>query len=95
MIANFSEAAAGTCGTSGRNSFRGPGFFNVDSSLVKRFAVTEHKYFTFRAKAYNLFNNVDFANPSVTLSGSKAAFGRISAVLNNPRIMQLALRCDF
>jgi hypothetical protein len=94
-IANFSEPAAGTYGTSGRNSFRGPGFFNVDSSLVKRFAVTEHKYFTFGAEAYNLFNNVDFANPSVTLPGSKVAFGRISAVVNKPRIMQLALRFDF
>lgn len=62
---------------------------------MKRFAETEHKYFTFRAEAYNLFNNVDVANPSVTLSGSKVAFGRISAVVNNPRIMQLAVRFDF
>jgi hypothetical protein len=38
---------------------------------------------------------VDFANPGVTLSGSKVAFGRISSVVNNPRIIQLALRFDF
>jgi Carboxypeptidase regulatory-like domain len=95
QIANFSEPTAGTYGTSGRNAFRGPGFFNVDTSLVKRFAVGEHKALTFRAEAYNLMNNVDFANPSVTLSGSKVAFGRISAVVNNPRIMQMALRFDF
>ena len=38
----------------------------------------------FRGEAYNLFNNVDFANPSVTLSGAKVAFGRISSVVNNP-----------
>ena len=62
---------------------------------MKRFAVTERKAFTFRAEAYNLLNNVDFANPSVTLSGSKVAFGRISSVVNNPRIMQMALRFDF
>lgn len=92
---NFAEPAAGIYGTSGCNSFRGPGFFNVDTSLAKRFAVTEHKAFTFRAEAYNLFNNVDFANPSVTLSGSKVAFGRMSSVVNNPRIMQMALRFDF
>jgi outer membrane receptor protein involved in Fe transport len=95
QIANFAEPLAGTYGSSGRNAFRGPGFFNVDASLVKRFAVTEHKAFTFRAEAYNLMNNVDFANPSVTLSGSKVSFGRISAVVNNPRIMQMALRFDF
>ena len=95
QIANFSEPTAGTYGTSGRNAFRGPGFFNVDASLVKRFAVTEHKALTFRAEAYNLMNNVDFANPSVTLSGSKVSFGRISGVVNNPRILQMALRFDF
>ena len=94
-IANFSEPAAGTYGTSGRNTFRGPQFFNVDSSLVKRFQLKDKKTLTFRAEAYNLFNNVDFANPSVTLSGSQVAFGRISGVVNNPRILQLALRFDF
>jgi len=86
---------AGTYGTSDLNDFRGPGYFNVDTSLVKRFAITEHKALTFRAKGYNLFNTVDFANPAVTLSSSKVSFGRISGVVNNPRILQLALRFDF
>jgi hypothetical protein len=95
QIANFAEPAAGTYGSSGRNIFRGPQFFNLDSSLVKHFVIKEHKTLTFRAEAYNLFNNVDFANPSVTLSGSKVALGRISSVVNNPRILQLALRFDF
>jgi hypothetical protein len=94
-IANFSEPGAGFIGSSGRNTFRGPGFFNIDASLVKRFQVTERKYFTFRAEAYNLLNNVDFANPGVNLGGNASAFGKISAVVNNPRIMQLALRFDF
>lgn len=94
-IANFSEPVAGTYGTSGRNAFRGPDFFNVDMSLVKRFAIAEHKSVTFRAEAYNLFNVVDFANPSVTLSAQAVMFGRISSVVNNPRIMQMALRFDF
>jgi len=95
QIANFSEPVAGTYGTSDRNDFRGPGYFNVDTSLVKRFAITEHKALTFRAEGYNLFNTVDFANPAVTLSSSKVSFGRISGVVNNPRILQLALRFDF
>jgi hypothetical protein len=95
QIANFSEPAAGTFGSSGRNSFRGPGFFNFDTSLVKRFRVAEHKFLTFRAEAYNVLNYVDFANPSVTLSASAVSFGRISSVVNNPRLMQLALRFDF
>jgi hypothetical protein len=95
QIANFSEPAAGTFGTSGRNTFRGPRFFNLDASLVKRFEVAERKSITFRAEAYNLLNNVDFANPTVNLGGNATAFGKIGAVVNNPRIVQVALRFDF
>ena len=94
-IANFSNPAAGFVGSSGRNTFRGPGFFNIDASLVKRFELMERKYLTFRAEAYNLINHPDFSNPSVTLSQGEPAFGKISGVVNNPRILQLALRLDF
>ncbi len=94
-VAGFSEPAAGTYGTSSRNAFRGPGFFNIDASLVKRFELMERKYLTFRAEAYNLINHPDFANPGVNFGGTASAFGKISAVVNNPRIMQLALRFDF
>ena len=94
-IANFAEPAAGSIGSSGRNTFRGPRFFDLDASLVKRFEVAERKFITFRAEAYNLPNNVDFANPGVNFGGNAVAFGKISAVVNNPRIMQMALRFDF
>ena len=94
-IAQFAEPIAGDIGSSGRNTFRGPRFFNVDASMVKRFAFTEHKWLTFRAEAYNLANNVDFANPGVNFGGTATAFGKISGVVNNPRIVQLALRFDF
>lgn len=93
-IAAFSEPAAGTIGTSGRNTFRGPGFFNIDFSMVKRFELWERKYLTFRAEAYNLINHPDFQNPGVNLGGT-ATIGKITAVVNNPRIVQLALRLDF
>jgi hypothetical protein len=94
-ILNFGEPAAGTFGTSGRNTFRGPRFFNLDASLVKRFELMERKFLTFRLEAYNLPNNVDFANPSVNFGGNASAFGKIGGVVNNPRIVQLALRFDF
>jgi hypothetical protein len=93
QIANFSFPTAGFIGNSGRNAFRGPGFFNVDLALVKRFALTEHIKVLFRTEAYNLFNNVDFANPNATLTSVN--FGKITSVVNNPRVMQLALRLEF
>ena len=95
QVANFSEPAAGTFGTAGRNTFRGPRFFNVDASLVKRFELMERKYLTFRAEAYNLVNHPDFNNPAVNIGGVISAFGKISSTVNNPRILQMALRFDF
>jgi len=94
-VAAFSEPAAGYIGSAGRNAFRGPGFFNIDASLVKRFELMERKYITFRAEAYNLINHPDFANPGVNFGGTATAFGKISSTVNNPRIMQLAMRFDF
>jgi hypothetical protein len=94
LITNFNYPGAGDYGNSGRNTFRGPRFFNVDASMVKSFAITEHKRFIFRAEAYNLFNNVDFANPSLAIS-SPSTFGKISAVVNNPRLLQAALRFNW
>jgi hypothetical protein len=94
LISNFSYPVAGDIGNAGRNTFRGPRFFNVDASLVKSFAITEKKRFIFRAEAYNLFNNVDFANPSLALA-TPATFGKISSVVNNPRLLQGALRFNW
>ena len=57
-------------GTSGRNAFRGPRFFNVDATLSKRFKVTETAGATFRLEAYNLFNNPNFGTPANRWGGS-------------------------
>jgi hypothetical protein len=100
QVANFSFPAAGETGTSGRNAFRGPRFFNVDSSLVKRFKVTERQSMTFRAEAYNLLNNPNFiivAN-SINLNNT-ANFGKLQSTAGAQgtaaRVMQLTLRYDF
>lgn len=94
IISQFSFPGVADFGNAGRNTFRGPHFFNFDASLVKSFFVTEKKRFVFRAEAYNVFNNVDFANPSLAIA-TPSTFGKISGVVNNPRILQGALRFDF
>jgi hypothetical protein len=94
LISNFTYPVAGDIGNAGRNTFRGPRFFNVDASLVKSFAITEKKRVIFRAEAYNLFNNVDFSNPSLDI-GAPSTFGKISTVNNNPRLLQAALRFNW
>ena len=93
-VTQFSFPTAGDPGNTGRNTFRGPRYFDTDMSLVKRFKIWETHAVTFRAEGYNLFNNANFANPGVSLL-SPATFGKVSAIVGNPRIFQLALRYDF
>jgi hypothetical protein len=95
----------GELGTSGRNSFRNPRFFNMDASLVKKFRITETHSVSFRAEAYNVFNNPNFeftgtnsstANNIIT---NAATFGKFSRTVGgqgtSARTMQMTLRYDF
>jgi hypothetical protein len=66
-------AAAGTETTWGnypRNSFRGPGYTSIDTSLYKSFHFTERAKLTVGASAYNLFNHPNFAPPNADVAGS-------------------------
>jgi hypothetical protein len=49
-----------TFGNAGRNILRNPWFTNFDMALIKNFAVTESKYFEFRAEAFNVFNHIEY-----------------------------------
>jgi len=93
-VNNFSFPGSGDFGNTGRNTFRGPRYFDTDFSLVKRFRIYETHAVTFRAEAYNAFNNVNFGNPAVSLT-SPQTFGKLTSIVGSPRIMQLALRYDF
>lgn len=90
----FSFPGSGEIGNAGRNSFRGPRFFNVDLSLSKRFPIHERHHLQLRMEFYNLFNNTNFAEPAVSLLNS-VNYGRITGIEGSPRIMQAALRYNF
>jgi hypothetical protein len=49
-----------TFGTAGRNILRNPWRTNFDMALLKHFAISESKYFEFRAEAFNVFNHVEY-----------------------------------
>ena len=59
----FSFPTLDQIGTSGRNPFRGPGFWNVDMSLMKDFPIRENLQGQFRMDAYNAFNHMAAGNP--------------------------------
>ncbi len=97
--AAFQAPLSGTRGNLGRNVARGPGFYEIDTALQKKFALTERWNLDFRAEAFNLFNHPAYANPSGNLSSAR--FG-ITSSLNSgavgtgtPRRFQFALRLNF
>ncbi|HXW14365.1 MAG TPA: hypothetical protein VEN79_07630, partial [Terriglobia bacterium] len=53
----------GQDGDMGRNIFRGPAFYDVDTGIVKNTKVGERLNVQFRADAFNLFNRVNLYNP--------------------------------
>ncbi len=59
------------------NNLTGPGFSNVDFSLSKRVNVTERYRVEIRMEAYNAFNGMNWANPTVDVT--KSDFGRTNA----------------
>ncbi|MCS7026807.1 MAG: TonB-dependent receptor [Bryobacteraceae bacterium] len=90
----YGQPADGQFGTSGIGTERGPGFFNTDLAIGKRFSVSEKNYFEFRAEMFNAFNNVSWAPPFLNIN-SPATFGAITAQVNAPRNIQFGLKYYF
>jgi hypothetical protein len=89
----FTHPEAGDTASSGRNSFVGPRYFNLDMVMHKNFYLSEKRYVQFRAEAYNVFNNTHFGLPNNNIGDPN--FGVISSTQGSPRALQLALRLQF
>jgi hypothetical protein len=89
--AAFAAASQYTFGNVQRNGLEGPGLQEWDFSMLKDFTFTETRRLEFRAEAFNLLNQVNFDNPSTTLTSS---FGRILTA-EPSRQIQLGLRFVF
>ena len=69
----FARVTDARFGTAGFNSLRGPGAFNSDLSLFRRFAMTEKVNLEFRAEAFNWTNTPKFNNPSSNIDSLQLA----------------------
>ncbi len=88
-------------GRAGRaNPVRGPSRWNLDTSLGKRTHITERIAARFSFEFFNIFNKVDYANPSLDLN-NRGAFGVITTQYTPPnrvdgsRWIQFGLRVEF
>jgi hypothetical protein len=59
-------------GSAGQGILEGPGFKNVDFSLMKNVAISGSVKIQFRAEIFNLFNTPQFGVPNSALNGSAA-----------------------
>ena len=75
----------------GPQQVRGPSFKNLDASVLKNFTFTKSSYLQFRAEAFNVFNNVQFGQPT-QLNFTTSNFSEITSQRNPNRVMQLALK---
>ncbi len=96
----FGRPARGTFGNLERSALTGPGFWNVDASLFKRFHVKGDANLEFRLEVVNLFNHVNLGQPDGTIGvpgDPRPNAGRISgtAAQNQVRNLQFALRFVF
>ncbi|HEY4378706.1 MAG TPA: TonB-dependent receptor [Acidobacteriaceae bacterium] len=94
-IAAFTNPTKYTWGNLGRYAMVGPGNYEVDAALQKRFPLHEHLGAMFRAEAFNLLNHPMFSNPSGSLGSysvnsktgqvtwsNASKFGQITEILN-------------
>ena len=94
----FTVPAAYTLGNEGRSDalVRGPGINNFNFAFFKRTRINERFNLEFRSEVFNLFNRVQFGQPNRTVTtSSTSTFGQITSQLNDPRLIQLALRLRY
>jgi hypothetical protein len=95
-----------TVGGTGRNQFRGPGYFSDNLSLFKSFPIFRESSLEARFDAFNLTNTPAFGLPNSTYSSSAtSSFGKISSTLGSgvgnvngvggPRVLQAAVKISF
>jgi len=93
----YSLPAAGVQGNMKRHSGpEGPGFWQLDGSLFKRFQITGSKYAEFRVDAFNVTNSVRWANPNTGFSTSTGTnFGQITNTTGSQRSIRFGGRFAF
>jgi len=96
----------GPLGNVGRNTIKGPSIHGFDLALTKKFKINERNEIDARFEAFNVFNLVNYGDPSLTLNSS--TFGQVTSgaaaggasfpgfsLATDPRIMQFALKWIF
>ena len=95
----FTHAAAGELGDSNRAPLYGPRFVNSDLSFIKHLPLPEGLRLDFRAEFFNVFNHAQFylqgGSSGMQDVNAGSSFGVVNGTVNNPRVIQFALKLIF
>lgn len=96
----YQRPGRGNFGSSGRNAFRGPRYWQTDLSLTKNFTFTERIRGSFHWEMFNFFNHVNLGQPNTCVdcsTGANGTSGKIegTAFGSTQRRMQFGLRLQF
>jgi len=69
-------------GWTGPGVFRGPGYFDVDTNVTKRFSIKERAKLEIGAQFFNVMNHPNFGNPTASITS--ASLGTTSSTLAPP-----------
>ncbi len=71
-VGPWQRPGCGQIGNAGRNSLRGPQFFQSDIAIMKEISLTERVSLRLRADAFNAFNKVNLGQPNPIVDSSSA-----------------------
>jgi len=94
----FAQPAPGELGNANRTPLSGPDFVNSDVSLIKHFVPREGMRIDFRTEFFNLLNHPQFGAPGGNAAGAdfnSPTFAVVNYTVNNPRLVQFALKLAF
>ena len=89
----FVAPPVGQLGNAARVPVTGPDFVNTDFSVIKQFPLPKEMGLNFRAEFFNLFNHAQFGLPINDINA--VGFGAVNSTVNNPRLVQFALKLTF
>jgi hypothetical protein len=93
--AAFARNDLGTFGTVGQGTLTGPHIYSFDMGIFKRFAITERVNLQFRSEYFNIFNQVNFADPNTSFGGGFGTSTSTQSFAGDPRILQFGLKLTF
>jgi carboxypeptidase family protein/TonB-dependent receptor-like protein len=93
----YSLPAANQQGNMKRNGGPdGPGFWEIDAALFKRFAIGASRYAEVRVDAFNVTNSVRWGNPGLGYSTATGnTFGQITGTTGSQRSLRFGARFAF